>query len=145
MYIPEINIDEIYQIDNSEITVKEKYIRLKRLLERNCKEITSSETLQFPSLFSRVIFISQKYQLSKHLEWRLHNIRISATRLQKSELKEISIDEYNKAKNTLLELYSSIEGKKSITKKEDSIQSVSLPSDKIRVQLIAIDRKNKYE
>ena len=137
--------NEIYEIDNSNLSIREKYIRLRRILERNCKEITGSESLQFPSLFSRLVFISQKYELPKSLEWQLQNIRIKSTFLLRSDQNLISPRQYQQAKEALSNFLSFINGEKvnfNYTEKIDS-DSESLPSDRIRVQVVDIDKENE--
>ena len=76
---------EISDINISTSTLREKYISLKKVLERNCKEITSGETLQFPSLFSRLVFIAQKYNLPPSLEWQLQTKRVKSSFLLKNQ------------------------------------------------------------
>lgn len=90
-------ISEIKDNDKSDITLREKYIRLKRILERNCKEITAEESLQFPSLFSRLVFISQKYDLPRSVEWNLQNIRVKSSFLKKSDSNVVSQIQYEEA------------------------------------------------
>ncbi|BES60523.1 AAA domain-containing protein [Dysgonomonas capnocytophagoides] len=92
---------EITDIDISISTLREKYISLKKVLERNCKEITSSETLQFPSLFSRLVFIAQKYNLPPSLEWQLQTIRVKTSFLLKNENNLVSPQQYKNAYNTI--------------------------------------------
>ena len=90
-------IYEIKDTNESSIALREKYIRLKKILERVCKEITSEESLQFPSLFSRLVFISQKYDLPRSLEWNLQTIRVKSSFLQKSNNNVVSQTQYDEA------------------------------------------------
>lgn len=124
------------------IPLRDKYIRLKRILERNCKVLTTEDNLQFPSFFARLIFISQKYNISKSLEWRLQNIRIKAAFLLKNESNIISENQYNKAVNTVLALFSLayLDEKTKIEQEADGEVSVLLPIrlNKIRAQVVEI-------
>ncbi|MDH6353952.1 DNA replication ATP-dependent helicase Dna2 [Dysgonomonas sp. PH5-45] len=90
-------ISEIEAINISALPFREKYIQLKYILERVSKESTESESLQFSSLFSRLVFISQKYKLNAVLSRGLQTIRVKATLLQKDESNLVSSAQYNKA------------------------------------------------
>ncbi len=90
-------IAEIEENDNSNISFREKYIHLKRILERSCKEITTNDTLQFPSLFARLVYIFQMHNLPKGLEWQLQNIRVKTSFLLKDEHNTVSSKQYNAA------------------------------------------------
>ncbi len=138
-------LSEIQQIDQSDLSLRKKYIRLKRILERSCKEITGSESLQFPSLFSRLVFISQKYELPKLLEWQLQNIRIKSTFLLRSDQNLISPHQYQQAKEALNNFLLFINGEKidlSNFEKTTS-ENEDLRLDKIRVQVVDIDKENE--
>lgn len=139
------NLNEIQEIGHSDLSLRDKYLTLKQILERSCKEITSSETLQFPSLFSRLVFIAQKFDLPRALEWQLQNIRVKANFLQKDESNVITHYQYQRAKESLTDfllLITENERKDSI--EIDIEEEVSaLPLDKLRVQVLRIDRDNK--
>ncbi|MDH6307799.1 DNA replication ATP-dependent helicase Dna2 [Dysgonomonas sp. PFB1-18] len=135
---------EIQQIDQSDLSLRNKYIRLKQILERSCKDITASESLQFPSLFSRLVFISQKYELPKSLEWRLQNIRIKAAFLLRSEKHLISPYQYEQAKETLEKFFLVINGNTiELSDNAEKENTTPLSLDKIRVQVLDIDRENE--
>ncbi|MFV0331348.1 MAG: AAA domain-containing protein [Dysgonomonas sp.] len=138
-------LSEIQQIDQSDLSLRNKYIRLKRILERSCKEITGSESLQFPSLFSRLVFISQKYELPKLLEWQLQNIRIKSTFLLRSDQNLISPHQYQQAREALNNFLLFINGEKiDLTNFERTAsENEDLRLEKIRVQVIDIDRENE--
>jgi len=136
---------EIQQIDQSELSLRNKYIRLKRILERSCKEITAGESLQFPSLFSRLVFVSQKYELPKSLEWRLQNIRIKTNFLVKSENNLISPYQYQQAKETLIAFFRYINGDKGVelTDEKEENAGNDLLLDRIRVQVLEINKEEE--
>lgn len=141
-------LSEIQQIDSSDLSLRNKYIRLKRILERGCKDITAGESLQFPSLFSRLVFISQKYELPKSLEWQLQNIRIKASFLQQNNKNLVSPGQYQQAKEGLESFLLYIEGEKQdFNYVEDTVFDYEpVPHDlsnKIRVQVLEIDTENE--
>lgn len=141
-------LSEIQQIDSSDLSLRNKYIRLKRILERGCKDITTGESLQFPSLFSRLVFISQKYELPKSLEWQLQNIRIKASFLQQNDKNLVSPGQYQQAKEGLENFLLYIEGEKQdFNYVEDTVFDYEpVPHDlsnKIRVQVLEIDTENE--
>ena len=85
--------------------VKEKLHELKRILERLCRELTKEESVQFPNLFSRLVFIAQKYRLSKQLEWRLQHFRVREKELRGEAHLPAAEQEYRSAMQTMRELY----------------------------------------
>ncbi|MDR1882391.1 MAG: AAA family ATPase [Prevotella sp.] len=141
-------ISEIDQIDQSGLSPRNKYICLKRVLERSCKDITANRSLQFSSLFSRLVFIGQKYELPKSLEWQLQDMRIKASCLLQNEENPVSPAMYRQAKEALENFLSYIRGEKQgFGYVEDSVfEYVSVPRDlpnKIRVQVLEIDTGNE--
>lgn len=136
-------IEEIQLLDNSGLPFREKYIYLKRLLERYCKEITANEALQFPSLFSRLVFISQKYKLPKSFEWQLQNIRVKASDLLQDENENITANQYLSAKKTFINLINHIAGDKNIAEQSIKAQTTNIIPNRIRVQVTNIDNENK--
>jgi DNA replication ATP-dependent helicase Dna2 len=99
--------------------------------------------LQFPSLFSRLVFIAQKYELPKSLEWQLQNMRIKSSFLLRSDQNLILPYQYQQAKEALGYFILFINGEK--VEHEGFEKTVSernsLPLDKIRVQVLDIDRE----
>jgi len=135
-------LSEIQDTDTLDISLRDKYIGLKQILERNCKELTRMESLQFPSLFSRLVFISQKYALSKSLEWQLQNIRVKASFLSNDENNIVSIKQYERAKEYLINFISIIYINNRIGEGSGSFEKPShlnsIP-EKLRVQVVNID------
>lgn len=139
------NQNELQQIDNSNLSVREKYIALKYLLERACKELTSNESLQFPSLFSRLVFIAQKYDIPRQLERQLQRIRVKAIFLQKDKNNVVSNSQYLKAKGALDAFFIALSGDDTdvvFVMDEDTSDREELSFDKIRVQVLDIDTDN---
>lgn len=141
-------IAEIEVNNNSTISLREKYIHLKRILERSCKDITTKDTLQFPSLFSRIVYISQIYNLPKGLEWQLQNIRVKASFLIKDDRNTISTKQYDSAYNSIVTFISVVYAENSINNDE-----LSLPEEEenrtsgslsyLRIQIVQIDYENE--
>ncbi len=138
-------IDYISELDKS---FDEKLIDLKRVLERLTKDVTKEETLQFANLFSRLVFIAQKLDISKRLEWNLQNLRVRAKNIRRGDGEPVEKEEWNKHKQSLLRLIWAIEGG-SEAEKEDDIAPITLKSETIdalshmRVQIIEIDEEAK--
>mgnify|MGYP000845319550 CR=1 FL=1 len=116
-------LTEIQEIDQSDLSLRNKYIRIKRVMERSCKEITGSESLQFPSLFSRLVFIAQKYNLSKALEWQLQSIRVKSSFLLRNENNLVSPSQYQRGKEAIITFLSIIDGDKIETMQELKIKA----------------------
>lgn len=137
-------IKEIQEIDESTLSLRDKYIQLKRILERNCKDITTGESLQFPSLFSRLVFISQKYKLPKLLEWRLQNIRIKTNFLLRNENNLISPYQYRQAKETLEAFLLFLQGGTcELLTEEEKTSPVEIPLDRVRVQVVELNKEKE--
>jgi len=138
-------ISEIHDIDISSTPIREKYIQLKQVLERICKNLTHDDVLQFPSLFSRIVYIAQKHKLPTGLEWQLQNIRIKASFLLKNDQNIISQSQYERAKNTIKHfisiVYINIVGESPIENTPKDYNENHY--DKIRGQVVDIDRNNK--
>lgn len=135
-------LTEIETINQSNLAAREKLFQLKQQLERCCKELTRDEPLQFPNLFSRIVFVAQKYNLSKQTEWQLQNLRVKASELRKNSDKIISGGEYSRAEKAFIALCLAAAGETSVL----SETSVSEPETvtetaKIRVQIKEIDRE----
>lgn len=141
----------ILEDNQSNLSFREKFIQLKQILERSCKEITRDESLQFPSLFSRLVYITQKYNLPKTLERQLHHIRVKSSTLKKN--KEIPISQYEyKIALDNLDLFLLIVNTKNKTivttsnsefKNIDDIENNLEKKDCLRVQIIEINKDDK--
>ncbi len=133
----------------SGMTVHEKYLSLKKILEQVCCEFLKEEKIQFPTLFSRIVYISQKYSLPKSLEWELQNIRVKSASLQKAQPDFIvSENELERAKEKLTGFISLIaETKHPLpeTKKKEPLYPVfegGIPS-RIRVHVLETDNEHE--
>lgn len=143
-------IAEINEIDLSvEMNLREKYIRLKRILERFCKEITKEESLQFPSLFSRLVFLSQKYSLPKSLERDLQNIRVRGTFLLKDEQNSVTNTQYIHGRESIKKLIAKVLSinifidEESFSAENTDDLAKSVPGDYLRIQVIGIEKEKE--
>ncbi len=83
---------------------------LKKMLERLCREMTRDEPLQFSNLFSRLVFIAQKLQLPRQLEWQLQHFRVWVKELHhNTDQKEVR-KEYRSAVNAIERLLQMADG-----------------------------------
>lgn len=139
-------LSEIANNDSADISLREKYIRLKKILERSCKEITMSESLQFPSLFSRLVFIAQKYRLPRNIEWNLQNIRIKSNFLLRDDKNLVSESQYRKAVSAITDFIGILSGTATITDSAeiDTERSATVHKSHLRVQVIDIDREKEF-
>lgn len=138
---------ELQEIYNSETDTNQKLSALRKTLERLTRELTGSETIQFPNLFARIVFISKKYKLSKQLEWQLQNLRVRAGEVRKNKELEISIAEYNIHEQAITNLLNFI------NKGEVNIDNTEVKEPKaetykkeksVRLHIVDIDRVNNH-
>lgn len=137
-------ISDIQELSTAEYSTGEKMLHLKRLLDRLAKDITREETLQFPNLFSRLVFIAQKYNLSKQMEWRLQHFRVRAGEIRRHARKKIDPSEYRVAERTILDLCQIISGQEAKTA-ESTVAEPTVPDENetLRVQILNIDKEKK--
>lgn len=146
-FIKEIRT-ELSQIFESDFSLRQKFIVTKRLLDLLTKELLKDESLQFPNLFSRIVFISQKYKLPTNLESNLHQIRTIGNFLQKEEQNNVTNRQYTCAYQTLEALLAFLQDGviREIQLHEDILarkQAKNYIPPKLRVQVIDIDQEEK--
>lgn len=138
---------EVQDIHNSDINTKQKLFELRKALERLARELTGSETIQFPNLFARLVFISKEYKLSKQLEWQLQNLRVRAKEARKNKDLEIEASEYKSHERAVINLLNFL------SKGDDNIDDSELKEPKaegykkdasLRLQIIEIDRVSNH-
>jgi len=130
-------ISETNEIAADPYDVKEKLHALKRILERLCRELTKEESMQFPNLFSRLVFIAQKYHLPKQLEWRLQHFRVRESVLRKDSAQPITNQEYRDAERTLSDLYHFLQtGSTNMDQAADTEEMTGFSSGRIRVYVL---------
>ena len=151
--------EEIRTIKLADKELADKAIALKQLLERLCKEGTQSEAMQFSTLFSRIVFIAQKYNLPKKTEWELQNFRVKVKEQGRNNT-PIDPKTYNQSELAIEELCKYLsgeivaekevesdgktEGATELSEKENSDykDAKTLIEDTIRVQILKMDREN---
>jgi hypothetical protein len=137
-------LTEIEEISNSDLTAGEKIIQLNRLLDRLSKSIVRDETLQFANQFSRLVFIAQKYNLSKQHEWQLQHFRVKAREIRRNKGKKTPAAEYRRMERAFLDLCH-IVGGQPVTQTEPIREEIAKTpaAETMRVQITAIDREKK--
>lgn len=76
---------ELIDCHNESNSIKDKYSRIRSLLEKVCKEITSNESIQFSNLFSRLNYVCEKTGLAKVDTYRINTLRIHANKVLHAE------------------------------------------------------------
>lgn len=151
--------EEINAIRVSNKDLKTKTIALHQLLGRLCKEATQVELMQFSTLFSRIVFIAQKYNVPKENEWALQNFRVKVNDQRKNNT-PIDLETYNKSENAIVELCKYLSGEVVADNEVDSKSKIKtttrltekeendyrdaklLVHNTIRVQILSMDREN---
>lgn len=131
---------ELSQIHQSGFSLRNKFLEIRRILDRLAKELLEEEALQFPSLFSRIVFIAQKYKVPQSIERNLHQVRVVSNFLLKEENRLASERQYDEAYHTLFAFQSFlIDGKEEELIYDEKALLVEKQSlAKIRVQVIDI-------
>jgi hypothetical protein len=70
--------NEVFEYHTDSNDIKAKYARLRSLLERVCKDLTSTDSVQFSNLFSRLSFVCTKTGLDKRKTYQINTFRINA-------------------------------------------------------------------
>ena len=134
-------LTEIQGISNSESNFNDKLFELKKLLERLSRELTANESIQFPTLFSRLVFLAQKHKLSKQLEWQLQHLRVRAKQIRK-EKEELTETEYRQHERTLLNFLQTLAGKETSESEHIFSEPFAAYNEKtLRVQIQQIDKE----
>jgi len=77
--------DELLGYHQANNTLKDKYTRLRLLLERVCKHVASGENMQFSNLFSRLNYVCQQTNLNAQATYRINTFRIHANSVLHSD------------------------------------------------------------
>ena len=132
---------EIQEISTFESSFNDKLFALKKLLERLSRELTSDESIQFPTLFSRLVFLAQKHQLPKQLEWQLQHLRVRAKEIRKKR-EELTETEYRSHERAFLNFLQTLSGKETTTPENFFSEPFTLYNEKtLRVQIQRIDKE----
>ncbi|WP_298733358.1 AAA domain-containing protein [uncultured Chitinophaga sp.] len=70
--------DELLVYHQANNTLKDKYTRLRLLLERVCRNMTAGEHMQFSNLFSRLNYVCRQTKLNPRATYRINTFRIHA-------------------------------------------------------------------
>jgi len=136
-------IAETKDITAAPYDVKKKLHELKRILEQLCRELTKEESMQFPNLFSRLVFIAQKHRLPKQLEWRLQHFRVRESVLRKNSTRQITNREYRDAERTLFDLFHFLQtGSTNMDQAADTDEMTGFSSGRIRVYVLKTEPEN---
>ena len=153
---------EIEKNSESSFSMRDRYIYLKKILERVCIDFTENDSLQFPTLFSRIVYIAKKFNLTKKQEWGLQNIRVKASFLMKDSNNIIAEYQLKKAEAVLSNFVDSLFGinstnqtetieessekevefKKVINKNYKRVQVINIDSEKFIIDTISIDNED---
>ena len=141
-------LSEIKSISQTAQPFREKLLALKQLLERLCKSLTRDEPMQFSTLFSRIVFVSQKFELEKQTEWQLQNLRVKASELRKKPTVDYDENSYLRAERAVITLCLAASGNASVQVAERTSalvaeQKTPYLTDTLRVHLLKNDKKGK--
>jgi len=70
--------EELEETHHEPDSIKDKYLKMRSLLERVCKDLTANERIQFSNLFSRLNYICEKTKLDKYKTFQINTFRINA-------------------------------------------------------------------
>lgn len=74
-------LEELVEIHIGANQIVDKYPKMRSLLERVCKDLTSEENIQFSNLFSRLSYVSDKKNLNKRQKYQINSFRINANKV----------------------------------------------------------------
>ena len=79
--------DYLIEIHNDQSSLVDKYPKMRSLLERVCKDLTKSESIQFSNLFSRLNYVCEKTKLDRRKTFQINTLRINANNVLHSDFK----------------------------------------------------------
>lgn len=147
---PHPYIQEIDNLSISETDALKQLGRLKSILERLCRELTRDEAMQFSNLFSRLVYIAQKYKIPKRLEWQLQHFRVQEKELRNESSVSQAVNLYLASVKAIKELLQIVSGTSEpqsteVTSPADTEGKTETPSaypSTLRVQLLKYDRES---
>jgi len=132
---------DIQEISTSGFTFSNRLFELKRVMERLSRELTSDEPVQFPTLFSRLVFLARKHRLPERLEWQLQHLRVRSREVRESN-SELTEAEYRQHEQALVTFLKQLSGETTGWDQEPIPVPEPAGSDQtLRVQLLSIDRE----
>ena len=105
--------------NNTALSISEKVEALYRLLSLSFVEATRDEKVLFTTLFSRISFASQRFQISKQTRFFIHHFRIKGQQVFRSK----------KIETTTLEKVHYPLGLKAVSESIAVLFSIAIPSD----------------
>jgi hypothetical protein len=100
---------ELMEYHNDSNDIKAKYARMRSLLERVSKDLTSEESVQFSNLFSRLNFVCSKTQLERRKTYQINTFRINANNVLHSNFsptREVYLQDMKAISNAISHFYS---------------------------------------
>ena len=97
--------DDLLEVSNGHNSITDKYPKMRSLLERACKDLTSEENIQFSNLFSRLNYVCEKTKLDKQKTFQINSFRINANKVLHSDFKPTN-EEYLKDLKSLSNAFS---------------------------------------
>lgn len=101
--------DDLTEIHNEQNSTTDKYPKLRSLLERVCKDLTTNESIQFSNLFSRLNYVCEKTNLDRRKTFQINTLRINANNVLHADFKPTQEDYLQNLKalcNALSHFYS---------------------------------------
>ena len=87
-HFPESFYDEILKnYHSTDLVLEAKYLELGAILQKFLFQFSEEESLKFSNYFSRISYLSYKYDLSKTLQWQLNNFRTNQSQLWTGKFK----------------------------------------------------------
>ncbi len=84
--------DDLIEIHNEQNSITDKYPKLRSLLERVCKDLTTNESIQFSNLFSRLNYVCEKTNLDRRKTFQINTLRINANNVLHADFKPTQED-----------------------------------------------------
>ncbi|WP_312195263.1 DEAD/DEAH box helicase [Epilithonimonas vandammei] len=84
--------DDLTEIHNEQNGTTDKYPKLRSLLERVCKDLTTNESIQFSNLFSRLNYVCEKTNLDRRKTFQINTLRINANNVLHADFKPTQED-----------------------------------------------------
>jgi len=79
--------DDLIEIHNEQNSTTDKYPKLRSLLERVCKDLTTNESIQFSNLFSRLNYVCEKFKFNGYYKYWINTFRINANKVLHREIR----------------------------------------------------------
>lgn len=84
--------EDLLSIHEDQSKIKDKYPKMRSLLERVCKNLTANENIQFSNLFSRLNYVCEKTNLDRSKTFQINTLRINANKVLHSDFKPSNED-----------------------------------------------------